>query len=392
MHLRTGKPQTGQGRRSSTVVQWLAGAIFAMGIASAQQETVLYSFMGTPDGATPQSGVIRDSSGNLYGTTQQGGAFGFGTVYMVTAGGGETVLYSFTGGADGSQPYGGLLRSSRAGNLYGTTFLGGAYGGGVVFMVSPGGGEKVLYNFTGGADGGQPWAGVIADRSGNLYGTTMTGGAGGSGVVYKLDPAGNETVLYNFTGGDDGGNPTAGVTLAAGNFYGTTQFGGKDVNCGVVYEVNAEGEETVLHNFRGGSADGCSPQAGVVIDSEGNLYGTTPTGGPSNGGVVYMLTKGKETVLYAFTGGDDGTGYAPYGGVVRDSSGNLYGTAKFAGAYGGGIVFMLPAGGGETVLYNFTCAAGCNTETGLVLDSSGNVYGTAPYGENGYGVVFMVTP
>jgi len=105
-----------------------------------------------------------------------------------------------------------------------------------------------------------------------------------------------------------------------------------------------------------------------------------------------MLTKGEETVLYAFTGGDDGTGYAPYGGVVRDSSGNLYGTAKFAGAYSGGIVFMLPAGGGETVLYNFTCAEGCNTEAGLVLDSSGNVYGTAPYGENGYGVVFMVTP
>lgn len=153
---------------------------------------------------------------------------------MVAAGGGETVLYSFTGGADGSQPYGGLLRSSRAGNLYGTSFLGGAYGRGVMFMVSPGGGEKVLYNFTGEADGGQPWDGVIADRSGTLYGTTLIGGAGGSGVVYKLDPAGNETVLYNFTGGDDGGNPTAGVILVAGNLYGTTQFGGKDQPMGAV--------------------------------------------------------------------------------------------------------------------------------------------------------------
>jgi uncharacterized repeat protein (TIGR03803 family) len=284
--------------------------------------------------------VIEDLAGNLYGTTYSGGAANAGVVYKLDTTGQETVLYSFSGGADGRNPYAGLILD-LAGNLYGTTYQGGAAGYGVVYKLDTTGQETVLYSFTGGADGGNPYAGVISDLSGNLYGTTQLGGVTGAGVVYKLDTAGNETALYSFTGGSDGGNPYAGVILdAAGNLYGTTHEGGA-LDWGVVYKVDTAGNETVLYSFTGGPDGGYPGAAGVVLDPLGNLYGTTYYGGTTaDAGVVYMVNKaGNETVLYSFPNGSGGGN--PSAGVIRDAAGVLYGTATNGGSKSGGLVFKL---------------------------------------------------
>jgi uncharacterized repeat protein (TIGR03803 family) len=214
---------------------------------------------------------------------------GAGVVYKLDTTGHETVLYTFKGGADGGYPYAGVIRDS-AGNLYGTTYGGGTASWGVVYKLDTTGQETVLYSFTGGADGGEPMAGVIGDSAGNLYGTTnYGGGTATAGVVYKLDTTGHETALYTFSGGADGGWPWAGVIRdSGGNIYGTTFLGGT-ANEGVVYKLDITGQETVLHSFTGG-ADGGSPRAGVIRDPAGNLYGTASNGGKRSTGVVFKLT------------------------------------------------------------------------------------------------------
>jgi uncharacterized repeat protein (TIGR03803 family) len=195
-------------------------------------ETLLYTFTGT-GGAYPMSGVIRDSAGNLYGTTNSGGT-NHGVVFEIDAAGQESTLYTFTGGADGGQPYGGLVRDS-AGNLYGTTQTGGASFYGVVYEVAAAGQETVLYTFTGKADGGFPYGTPIRDAHGNLYGTTQLGGE--AGVVFELSSTGQKSVLYSFTGAADGGRPYAGVIAdTAGNFYGTAYTGGSEQS-GVVFKL-----------------------------------------------------------------------------------------------------------------------------------------------------------
>jgi uncharacterized repeat protein (TIGR03803 family) len=260
-----------------------------------------------------------------------------GVVYKLDPTGHQTVLHSFTGGADGGSPYAGVIRDA-AGNLYGTTNLGGTANAGVVYKLDPTGHETVLHSFTGGADGGRPTAGVILDSAGNLYGTAYNGGTANAGVVYKLDPSGNETVLYSFTGRADGGFPSAGVIRdLAGNLYGTAD--GPIANLGVVYKLDPAGNETVLHSFTGG-ADGGNPQAGVIRDSAGNLYGTTAQGGVGLGVVYKLDPSGNETVLYSFSGGADG-GY-PIAGVMRDATtGNLYGTTRGGGKWYTGVVFVV---------------------------------------------------
>ena len=220
-------------------------------------ETVLHKFTGGADGSSPQAGLIQDSAGNLYGTAGGGIVasacpLGCGVVFKLDTIGTYTVLHSFTGGADGGYPeYAGLIQDS-AGNLYGTTSVGGALGYGVVFKLDTTGTETVLYNFTGGADGGSPQSGVIQDSAGNLYGTALYGGdlscrlgaSFGCGVVFKLDTTGRETVLYSFTGGSDGANPIASLIQdSAGNLYGTASAGGTfdgacvDYGCGVVFQL-----------------------------------------------------------------------------------------------------------------------------------------------------------
>lgn len=352
---------------------------------------MLYSFTGGADGNTPFAGVIRDSAGNLYGTTIQGGTSGAGVVYKVDSAGHETVLHSFTGGADGVFPYFNGVTRDPAGNLYGATYSGGTSNAGVVYELDAAGTETVLYSFTGGADGGNPRAGgVIRDPAGNLYGTTFQGGTANAGVVYKLDTTGRETVLYSFAGAADGANPTSLIRDSAGSLYGITGRGGT-ASAGVIYKVDTTGHQTVLYTFTGG-ADGGHP-TGVMRDSAGNLYGTANQGGTANAGVVYKLDTGaQETVLYSFTGGADGGD--PDGGVIEDSEGNLYGTTLVDGTANGGVVYKLDAAGQETVVYSFPGTVdGSGPYAPVIRDSAGNLLGTDEYGGAvGWGVVYKVAP
>jgi uncharacterized repeat protein (TIGR03803 family) len=343
-------------------------------------EIVVHDFV-RPSGSITYAGVIL-SPGAIYGTTQFGGN-GAGVVYKVDATG-YTVLHSFSG-EDGLQPAGALIRDS-AGNLYGTTILGGTSNAGVVYKLDPAGDETVLYNFQGGteADGAYPQAGVIRDAEGHLYGTTLNGGAVGFGTVFKLDAAGNFSVLYSFTDRADGGSPMSGVARdSAGNLYGTTPFGGASAR-GVVYKLDTAGQETALYSFTNTDA------SGVILDSAGNLYGTTGSGGAWGYGTVYKLDPaGQQTVLYSFMGGADAG--SPGSGVTRDSGGNLYGTA-YSGGTNNGLVYKLDAGGNLTVLYSFPGGSGgFEPYGGVAIGPAGGLWGTTyAGGKYKQGVIYVL--
>lgn len=326
------------------------GTVFK--IDTSGKETVMYSFGGIfGDGESPEGSLVLDTAGNFYSTTAFGGYAG--TIFELDPAGRETVLHRFREGADGGLPYAGLVAGRAAGSFYGTTFEGGVYGAGTVFVVeSRTGNEEVLHNFAGGinADGSQPSDALIWDSEGTLYGTTGYGGTGATngGTVFKLDSTGKETVLYNFSGGADGANPRGGLVRDdLGNLYGTTAYGGVTGcdfgGCGTVFEVDPAGTETVLYSFRSGAEgaqDGATPEAGLVLDAEGNFYGTTSAGGGFDSGTVFRLDRtGKETVLFRFTGLSDGA--FPFASVIRDAAGNLYGTTAYGGAYNAGVVFEI---------------------------------------------------
>ena len=385
---------------------FLFAGLVAIRTGWAQTYTVLYSFTGGADGALPEGKLIMDTAGNLYGTSE-GNRTGTtqGSVFKLSPSGMFTLLHNFgTGGAGGARPYAGLARDS-AGNLYGTTFSGGASNAGAVFKLDNKDNFSVLYSFTGKADGGGPLAPLILDPAGNLYGTTFDGGSpscGDCGVVFKLDTKGNETVLHTFARPRYGEFPYAGLLRdAAGNLYGTTTGGGRG-GAGIVFKLDAADTETVLYTFPNKAA-GRDPWSTLIEDAAGNFYGTTTTGGKGNCGgeacgVVFKLdTNGNETVLYTFTGKTDGG--TPAAGLVMDSAGNLYGTA-FIGGAGYGVVFKVDPLGKETVLYAFGGGAdGGHPYGGLTIDSAGNLYGTAGGGGlfdcqngSGCGVVFKITP
>jgi uncharacterized repeat protein (TIGR03803 family) len=390
----------------------LALTVAATRATQAQTYGVLHSFSGTPDGAGPVAGLLRDAQGNLYGTTLGGGDSVFGTVFKLDKTGKETVLFNW--GSAGA-----LLRDTQ-GNLYGTTVDGGIHTLGSVFKVDKTGKETDLYAFTGtGGDGSNPKAGLVRDSKGNLYGTTQLGGdltclsGTGCGTVFKVDATGTETVLHKFTGtGGDGANPVAALVRdTKGNLYGTTPVGGNVscefvLGCGTVFEVDKTGHESVLYNFRGflGGGDGAQSVAGLGRDTAGNLYGTTFFGGGSGAGSVFKVDiAGSETELYSFCpAGGCSTGATPAAGLVRDAAGNLYGTTESGGAFFFGTVFKLDPTGNLTVLYNFTGGRdGGDPQGSLVLDKLGNLYGTAFLGGDlscsetggaGCGVVFKLTP
>ena len=385
--------------------------------AQAQTEAVLYNFLDNDvsDAHFPNSRLAPDGAGNFYGTTWIGGVGGWGTVFELSPNGSggwnETVLYSFTGGADGQHPESGVVLDS-AGNLYGTTQYGGATGFGVVYELSPNGGswtETVLYSFCSAdfscTDGALPHSNLITDHSGNLYGTTLSGGSGGYGTVFELSlsaGAWTEQVLYSPT---DSTNYwiMAGVNMdAAGNLFGAT--------ASTVFELSPNGSggwtPTVLHTFAGGPKDGTDPRDAPVTDSAGNVFGTTYGGGPNNFGTVYKLspiTKGqkkgswKEQVLHFF-GGPAKDGNHPWAGIVLDAAGNIYGTTREGGKNNYGTVFgvVAPVGKGsykEKVLWNFDWTDGLEPRGGLILDSAGYLYGTTfNGGSSGAGVVFKVNP
>jgi uncharacterized repeat protein (TIGR03803 family) len=385
---------------------WMSAAVSALalsaaGEAQAAKFRVLHAFLDGSDGATSNAPVITDSKGNLFGTALQGGATNNGVVFEVAAGGTESVLYSFAGGSsDGRRPEAGLLEDA-AGNFYGTTNQGGPADQGIVFKLAPGGQETVLHAFTDGSDGGMPQAALIADAAGNLYGTATQGGdkgcfGDGCGTVFKVAPNGNFTVLHAFTGGNDGNYPMA--TLLAdkkGNLYGTDAGGGAHGD-GTVFKLAPDGKFTTLYAFASG-ADGAGPQAGLIQDKAGNFYGTTRSGGGSGctygcGTVFRLAPDGSETVLYAFTGGSDGG--EPYGGVVADSAGNLYGTTITGGVDDDlGVVFKVSAKGKETVLHALDGANdGAWPEAGVIIGKNGKLYGTAyAEGPDQWGTVFATS-
>ncbi|HEY2444968.1 MAG TPA: choice-of-anchor tandem repeat GloVer-containing protein [Rhizomicrobium sp.] len=247
-------------------------------------ETVLYSFGDGSHGASPQGALIEDTAGNLYGTAYHGGAKGDGTVFRLASDGTFTVLHSFKGGTDGSNPAGGVI-ADAAGNLYGTTINGGNHSLGTVFRISAGGGEKKLYSFAGSPkDGANPAASLFLDASGSLYGTTELGGFGGYGTVFKIAPDGTESVLYSFANsfyGVEGAVPSGGLVAdQAGNFYGVTDSGGPTAG-GVLYKLAPDGTETVLHTFRIKS-NGRDPTGTLLMNTSGAIYGTAAVGGTSN--------------------------------------------------------------------------------------------------------------
>jgi uncharacterized repeat protein (TIGR03803 family) len=398
----------------------------------AGQYHVLYTFQGAADGAFPRE-LIRDAAGNLYGTAYEGGdrnctygpAGGCGVVFKLDRAGKQTVLYSFKGASDGQHPGASLIRDT-AGNLYSTTehgghlgcSSGGGLGCGVVFRLDTTGKETVLYKFSGQGDGAFPSGRLIRDKAGNLYGVTQLGGdlncfaPFGCGVVFKLDKTGKRTILHRFSGGSDGGLPHAGLIAdASGNIYGTTSSGGDSIcSCGLVFKLSKKGKQTVLYNFIGfsGGGDGADPEADLLLDDQGNLYGTTAGGGFLDYGSVFKLDKtGKETKLYSFTNMNDGA--APFSPVIRDAAGNLYGTTFGGGVVFGcggpgcGAVFKLDTSGKETTLHLFSGGTdGGDPAGGLVRDATGNLYGTTQYGAGtgcggsrgglGCGVVFKITP
>jgi len=324
------------------------GIVYSLNPAG--REAVLHRFNGNPtDEGGPLGSLVRDDNGNLYGITN-GSPLYCGTVFKLDKQGTETVLHVFSCGADGGLPQAGLLRDS-AGNLYGTTSFGGASNFGIVFKMDSSGKETVLHSFTGGADGGLPSTELIRDSAGNLYGTAG-GGISGQGVIFKLDTAGQETVLHNFTRAEGSGPDTRLLRDAAGNLYGTTSSGGDlacnitgSPGCGTVFKLSRTRTLTVLHTFTGKS-DGGIPSADLVRDAAGNLYGATGAGGNVNDcegsgcGVVFQFNpQNVETVLHTFTGGTDGGVPA---GLLLAANGNLYGTTAIGG--GGqdvGVIFKI---------------------------------------------------
>jgi uncharacterized repeat protein (TIGR03803 family) len=408
--------------------------VLSPGAGAASKYKTLYKFRDGKDGAGPRAGLIFDQAGNLYGTASGGGAHGSGTVFQLVpnADGSwrESVLYTFCSRphcSDGDTPLGGLI-FDQAGNLYGTTVLGGAHGSGTVFQLVPNADgswrESVLYSFcpTNCGDGALPSAGLVFDLAGNLYGTTSSGGGAlAAGTVFKLAPNADgswrESVLYSFcsrTNCGDGEFADGSLIFdQAGNLYGTTFFGGAHES-GTVFQLvpNADGgwTESVLHSFcsRTNCSDGVNPDASLIFDQAGNLYSTTESGGALNQGTVFKLAPNadggwRESVLHSFCSRTNCVdGWRPYAGLVFDQAGNLYGTTLFGGVpcsddRGCGVVFKLTpnlnGGSKEAVLHTFADHPGANPTAGVIFDAAGDLYGTSDGDESTtFGSVFEITP
>jgi len=391
----------------SVSVLLLAGSTLAI----AQTENVLYSFEGGNDGTNPSTGLVADSSGNLFGTTTEGGSAGYGVVYeLLPSPGGwtQTVIHSFQG-SDGAAPAASLI-FDQAGNLYGTTSTGGEHHVGTVFELTRSGGvwtETVLHSFTD-KDGSHPVASLIFDQAGNLYGTTLFGGRTHGGVVFQLKLSGGvwtERVLHTFRGRKDGIDPEASLILDQnGVLYGTT-MGGNVFKLAPPTAGHANWMFKNVFVFDGGQDDGPLSPGTLLAGKNGVLYGTQKFGnGPANAGAVFQLTPPakhgawSETTIYRFSGGSDGL--YPYAGVIADATGNLYGTTTGDGQASFGTVFRLspPAQQGgdwtKTTLYAFGGGSdGSGPGAGLIFVKGGALFSTtAGGGAFGDGTVFEIVP
>jgi uncharacterized repeat protein (TIGR03803 family) len=398
--------------RSSHIGIILATGAFVLSIAcgaQAQTEQVLYSFTGGSDGGAP-NGVVIDAKGYLYGTAETGGS-GSGTVFeLVPNGNGtwsETVLHTFSSnGTDGARPDSGLVFDS-GGNLYGATSAGGNYGAGTVYELSPGSSgtwtEQILYNFEGGTDAAFLGGGNLAiDGSGKLYGASEQGGAYGFGMVFELIRGSNgtwkETILHSFSGDDDGSQPVGDTLVVdqAGNVYGMADGGGSH-DYGLIFELspgsNGTWTEKTVHAFEG-SADGGGPMGGVIFNASGDLFGAAYSAFELTPGSSGTWTK---KTLHAFTGGSDGA--YPSAPLVFDKAGNLYGTTGYGGDHHGTVFELSPNSAGtwtEKILHKFSITGGDGyspESSPLVIDAKGNLYGTTIFGGgSGNGVVYEVKP
>lgn len=399
------------------ILGFFASVTILSGAISASTTQVLYSFAGLKDGEYLDTDLVMDAAGNLYGSTVRGGDFGGGTVFELSPSGSgwtHTVLYSFTGGTDGGEPYKGVTLDAT-GNLYGTAVTGGGGacegGCGVVFKLTNSGGnwtQSVIHYFTGGADGSGPGSGLTFDHYGHLYGMTPTGGAYGYGVIYQLQPQADGSwklhVIHTFTGGVDGASASAGRLILdrAGNLYGVATVGGAN-NDGVAFEVvrGQTGWTLVpLYSFKD-QPDGALPYGGLIFDKAGNLYGTTYYAGTHDVGTVYRLTHSNgqwtERVIYNFKGGSDGS--SPISTLVADAAGNLYGTTSDGGSgCACGVIFKLAHNTNgtwtESVEYRFPGAPYAGfSYNGMVADSAGNFYGATTHGGPANdGTIYKFTP
>ncbi len=362
--------------------------------------TTVHSFNGA-DGKESFAGLLQGKNGNLYGTTYYGGADNDGEVYQITAAGKLTTLHSFTG-PDGEYSYSVPVQDA-AGNFYGTTYLGGSADNGTVFKLTPSGKLTTLHSFSG-ADGSQPLAGLAVGSDGNFYGTTVRGGSDNNGLVFKITPSGHFTILHIFCSEaacSDGQSPYAALIQATdGNLYGTT-LGGGTKGHGTVFRIAKNGALSVIYSFcsQSGCADGEFPQTGLVQASNGNLYGTTILGGAYGSGTIFEVTLvGALTTLYSACSEsfcpDGNYLYAP---LIQAKDGNLYGIMQIGGAHNSGTIFQITLGGALTTLYSFcsqaACADGQYPAAGLVQAANGNLYGTtADGGAHGDGTIFSVVP
>ncbi len=386
---------------------------------SAQRQTagykMLYSFKGTPDGASSLSGMTV-LNGTLYGTTVSGSSnycssscggnecyLGCGTVFSVDTSGTERVVYNFAGNfnsaGDGSRPFAGL--TLLHGTLYGTASSAGAHGGGAVFTVSPSGTERILYSFAGGADGSGPEAGLTV-LDGKLYGATLSGGGPGCGgygcgAIFEISTSGKERVVYGFAGGTDGAHMYSGVTALKGKLYGATLFGGGSGcggnGCGTIFSVTKSGKESVLYRFQG-TSDGEYPNGLTAL--KGVLYGTTEGGGTRGSGTFFdVTTSGTQSVLYNFQDIPDGNLPGANLIVVK---GALYGTTVGGGTTGAGTAFKVTPAGQESVLYSFLGGSDGSDPQGPLVFLKKKLYGTTytgggtGCGGSGCGTIFSVQP
>ena len=396
---------THQGRHTKMAISRLLGLaassmlVLAAGTARAGTAGVfdsLYTFAGdNTDGNWPAGALVADPTGTIWGTTSSGGPNGAGTVFKYTPGGTETMVYHFTGGNDGDMPDGGLLKASN-GDFFGTTYIGGKYGLGTIFKVTPAGVLTTIYSFgTNANDGGNPRGELIWSADHQLAGVTVNGGAGNVGTVFKVSLQGKETILHGFAG-PDGQYPRAALVMdKAGNMYGTTYdtfSSAVNAGNGTAFKIDPAGNFTVIYNFLG--ATGYGPSAPMVLDPSGNLIGTTQNGGADNNGAIFKLTPaGKATVLYTFTGGNDGG--RPIAPVTLTKAGAMLSTTFEGGKNGYGTVYRLTAAGKLQTLHTFDSTDGRFSQSGLLIDAPVSelfLYGlTYSGGSNGNGNIYSIT-
>ena len=355
----------------------------------------LYSFNTNAVGVNPFGGLLQANDGNFYGTTTGGGgSIGEGTVFRLATNGVISLVHAFTGGGDGAGPQDGLIQGTN-GLLYGTAYEGGSSGEGTAFKMTTNG-VTMGYSLNPVSTGSYPGAGLLQATDGNFYGTAG-GGTYGEGTVFRLTASGSLSALHSF-GGVDGSYPYCSLVQAAdGAFYGTTSTGGANDDSGTIFKITSSGILTTLFSFA--STNGANPEAGLTLDAAGSLYGNTPFGGTYGAGTVFKLAAdGSFTSLYSFTGGTDG-GY-PGGGLLLASDGNLYGTTESGGAYGNGTVFRISADGGLLTLANFDGYQGANARRALIEGTDGKLYGTTQFGgasfdgvngTSGYGVIYRLS-